>query len=56
MAMPTRYSTFFNESLQKQQQKYHPTVGLSRHKIYAEQFQKKGFLVVGIDIYFVVTN
>ena len=55
MAIPTRYSTFLNESLQKQQ-KYYPAVGLSKQKIYAAKSQQKYFLLVGIDISFVVTN
>ena len=42
MAMPTRYITFLNESLQKQQ-KYYPAVSLSSQKIYAEKSQQKYF-------------
>ena len=40
----------------KNNNKYCPTVGLSRQKIYAEQSQQQYFLFVGTDIDSVVTN
>ena len=53
MDMPTRYSTFINENLRKQQI-FYLAVGLSRQNICAEQSQKQYFLLVFTDIYFVL--
>ena len=53
LAMPTHYSEFLNESMQK---KYYPGVSLSSQKIDDAQSQKQDFLLVGTDIYFVIKN
>ena len=65
---PKNYSVMYNNgyanSLQYTFEQYptkttkisYPYIGLSRQKIYEEQYHKKGFLLVGTDIDFVVAN
>ena len=43
MTMPTRYSTLLMRAYGKTT-KYYPAIDISRHKIYAEQSQKKCFV------------